>query len=46
MNIKEATEKAMKENGFIRRKDHFKGVTIKPTHMCTCCTIVVEGEEN
>lgn len=34
MNIKEATEKAMKENGFIRRKDHaFKGILIKPTNI-------------
>lgn len=49
MNIKEAIEKAMKENGFIRRKNFIfgKGSTlIKPTHMCTCCAIVIEGEKD
>lgn len=47
MNIKEATEKAMKENGFIRRKDHaFKGILIKPTNTYDCCIFLVEGRES
>lgn len=49
MNIKEAIEKAMKENGFARRKNLIfgKGSTlVKPTNMYTCCTIVIEGEKD
>ncbi len=47
MNLKEAIEKAMKENGFIRRKNLIfgkGGTLIKPTNTCDCCLFFIEGE--
>ncbi len=46
MDIKEATEKAMKENGFIRRKSYdFAGMLIKPTNTYDCCILLLGSEQ-
>ncbi len=48
MNLKEAIEKAMKENGFIRRKNLIfgKGSTlIKPTNTYDCCILLLGSEQ-